>query len=198
MKAISTVALSLAVVAGSAGIWGLSSAAAVRHPAPAPAAVRHPEPRGTTRPAAARPYALNLFIVSPASGPRYLPGNLTLPAHRLIRVTLRSDDNGASPAPGFTTVRGTVGGVMKVDGRTVRSVAPGDIAHTFTVIALGLNVPVPPAPAHGYVTVTFSFRTGGPGVYLWECFARCGNGLNGWGGPMSAMGDMEGVVRVVD
>jgi hypothetical protein len=45
--------------------------------------------------------------------------------------------------------------------------------------------------------ITFSFRTGKPGVYRWQCFAPCGLGtLDGNGGPMQTLGYMAGQLVV--
>jgi hypothetical protein len=45
--------------------------------------------------------------------------------------------------------------------------------------------------------ITFSFRTGKPGVYRWQCFVPCGAGtLFGNGGPMQTLGYMVGLIVV--
>jgi hypothetical protein len=47
-------------------------------------------------------------------------------------------------------------------------------------------------------TVTFSFRTGKPGHYRWQCFVPCAAGfIYGFGGPMQTIGYMDGFVNVV-
>jgi hypothetical protein len=46
-------------------------------------------------------------------------------------------------------------------------------------------------------TVTeFSFYTGDPGTYIWQCFDPCGANYNGFGGPMSTKGYMSGTITV--
>lgn len=130
------------------------------------------------------------------NGPEYAPAYFALPANATVQMTVQSFDDGPAPAPGYTTIRGTVGGVIEVDGKTVRSVPANDITHTFTVPALGLNVPIPAAPKGGSVTVTFTFHTGAPGTYTWQCYAECGNGPDGWGYPMTTPGMMTGTVTV--
>ena len=46
-------------------------------------------------------------------------------------------------------------------------------------------------------TVTeFSFYTGDPGTYIWQCFDPCGANYNGFGGPMSTKGYMSGTINV--
>lgn len=124
---------------------------------------------------------------------------IEVPAHAVVTVVLKSFDNGTAPPPAaYARVEGTVGDVVQVDGRTVDAFAPTAIAHTFTVSGLGLNVPVP-AVTGGAATVTetFQFRTGAPGTYTWQCYAPCGTGPSGWGGPMVTPGYMTGIFDVV-
>ena len=47
-------------------------------------------------------------------------------------------------------------------------------------------------------TITFSFHTGAPGRYRWQCFVPCAAGwLLGNGGPMQTLGYMDGFIDVV-
>ncbi len=135
--------------------------------------------------------------------PKYLANGgssaqIDLPSHALVNVTLRSYDTGtAPPAASYSTVQGTLDGDMRVDGQTVTALAAGQIAHTFTIPALGVNVPVPAVTGDTpYVTLTFTFRTGAAGTYTWQCYAPCGTGPTGWGGPMITPGFMTGSVVV--
>ncbi|MHB1711933.1 MAG: cupredoxin domain-containing protein [Acidimicrobiales bacterium] len=133
--------------------------------------------------------------------PRYT--NRSWAVHEGETVTLRitSYDDGAAPLTGaqmmFDTVQGTVGGTESVDGKPVSSVPNSDVAHTFTVVGLGLNMPVPAAPTGGSVTVVARFVATRTGTFMWQCYAPCGSGLNAMGGAMSTMGWMEGTVRVL-
>ena len=130
-------------------------------------------------------------------GPELSPGNFTFPASTLVRMTIKSFDDGPAPAPGYTQLKGVIGGRYIVNGKTVKGVKAQTIAHTFTINALGLNVPIPAAPTGRYVTVTFTFRTPAKaGTYVWQCYALCGNGANGWGFPMNTVGMMKGIVQV--
>jgi hypothetical protein len=44
----------------------------------------------------------------------------------------------------------------------------------------------------------FTFRTGKPGRYRWQCFVPCAAGfVDGFGGPMQTVGYMDGYVNVV-
>jgi len=46
-------------------------------------------------------------------------------------------------------------------------------------------------------TVRFTFRTGKPGHYRWQCFVPCAAGfLYGFGGPMQTIGYMDGFLDV--
>ena len=133
----------------------------------------------------------------------------TLPAHALIHVTVEEYDTQTGLRnPFMAMVRGTVGGVEYVNGRRVRYMNPTAPAHTFSVPSLGINVPLfgitnasypgdLSNPHNGHVTIQFSFRTGGPGVYHWQCFVPCAAGfLYGQGGPMQTIGYMDGLLIV--
>jgi hypothetical protein len=157
----------------------------------------------TAKPRQAR-YALDLTVVASGPGsPKFVANGrssarIALPANTLITVVLRSYDNGTAPPPAiYGTVQGTVGNVIKLNGKTVRSVALKTIAHTFTVPALGLNVPIPAVTGNAkYITETFQFRTGKAGTFTWQCYAPCGTGSTGWGGPMVTPGEMTGRVAI--
>ena len=46
-------------------------------------------------------------------------------------------------------------------------------------------------------TITFTFKTHGPGHYRWQCFVPCAAGYqNGFGGPMQTVGWMDGYLNV--
>lgn len=131
------------------------------------------------------------------NGPELSPGNFTFPANTLVRMTIKNFDDGPAPAPGYTQLKGVIGGRMLVNGKAVTGVKAATIAHTFTITALGLNVPIPAAPTGRYVTVTFTFRTPAKaGIYVWQCYALCGNAANGWGFPMNTVGMMKGIVQI--
>ena len=137
--------------------------------------------------------------------PKYEPAFLTLPAHRLVQVTVRDYDDGNADIPGgYNAVKGTVDGVMRVikgtpatigpdAGRVVKEIPVKDVAHTFTVIGKDffMNVPMPVKS-----TVVFRFVTPASGTYPWQCMAACGIGKGGWGGPMATKNWMQGEVIV--
>jgi len=141
--------------------------------------------------------------------------NLSVPAHSLVTITIKQYDTGGTITnPYFAEVNGTVDGTETVDGKTVSRVSPDAIGHTFTIHALPTNqdplfvsVPLPslpdeakPAPGSDYPAphvVTFSFVTGGPGEYVWNCEYPCGDGFYAkFGGPMSTRGYMSGTFTV--
>jgi hypothetical protein len=139
-----------------------------------------------------------------------------VPAHSLVTVTIDQYDGGETITnPYFATVRGTVGGTMTVDGKTTTRVPVDTVGHTFTIHAapsnqdpLFVSVPLlavaddaPVAKGSDYPAphvVTFSFVTGGPGEYIWNCEFPCGDGYYAkFGGPMSSRGYMSGTLTVV-
>ncbi|HXZ61172.1 MAG TPA: hypothetical protein VEG62_00420, partial [Acidimicrobiales bacterium] len=154
--------------------------------------------------------SVNGVAIHPHGNPSWPVYGMTnvfqVPAHALVTVTVNQYDSGGSlNNPWFATVRGTVGGVMRVDGRLVRSINPNATAHTFTVRAAPgvdpgffLNVPLPAVggtnqsdngPHH---TVVFSFISGNKGTYAWNCEYPCGTMVAGFGGPMGTWGYMSG------
>jgi hypothetical protein len=135
-----------------------------------------------------------------------------LPAHTLVHVTIyQFDGDSGLRNPFLARVRGTVGNVMQVDGKTMPVINPDDASHTFAVPQIGLIVPLPGvadnaknqcgfgpcALSTAHRTVTFSFVTPGPGRYRWQCFVPCAAGfLAGFGGPMQTLGYMDGFLDV--
>ncbi len=138
-----------------------------------------------------------------------------VPAHALVTVTINQYDGGETITnPYFATVRGTVDGTMTVDGKSETQTDPDAVGHTFTIHAapsnqdpLFVSIPLPAvaddaptAPNSDYPAphvVTFSFITGGPGDYVWNCEFPCGDGYYAkFGGPMSTRGYMSGTLTV--
>ena len=139
--------------------------------------------------------------------------NFQLPANSLVKVTLYQYDTPTGLRnPFYTQVRGTVGNVMSLNGKSTQTIDQADAAHTFAIPDLGVSVPLrgvdataknqctaaPCDTSMAHNTVTFSFRTGAPGTYRWQCFVPCGAGnLYGNGGPMQTLGYMSGFLYVV-
>ena len=97
-----------------------------------------------------------------------------------------------------------------MDGRTVRSVDPDRVAHTFLLQSLPgasstllVNVPLPAVPGNAYADdgayrrIVFSFVSGGRGTYVWNCEFPCGQMVARFGSAMSTLGYMSGFVHVV-
>ena len=139
--------------------------------------------------------------------------NLEVPANSLVRVTIHQYDTATGLRnPFFARPQGTIGNVIQVDGETVDVIDPDLTSHTFAIPQLGVFVPLPgvaddaenqcdAAPctsAQAHRTITFTFRTGRPGRYRWQCFVPCAAGfLTGFGGPMQRFGYMDGYLNVV-
>jgi len=157
----------------------------------------------------------------------YCPStSIRIPAYSTVTFTIKQyDTSTALHNPYFDQVRGTIGGVMHVNGRPIRQISPDAPGHTFTIQTppnanetyLFLNVPLVgvPSSAPNAVTIAgeqyprpnvivFQFRTGTPGQYVWHCYVPCGTGLagdgiggqEGFGGPMATTGYMSGTVTV--
>jgi len=152
------------------------------------------------------------YLVRDASGHWRRTTVFTLPAHALIHVTVYNFD-GASGLrnPFLGEPQGLVGKEI-VDGKPVTAFAPDQPSHTFAVPELGVLVPIAPvgddaknqcgyapcAMSMAHRTITFTFRTGKPGRYRWQCFVPCAAGfLYGFGGPMQSVGYMDGFLNVV-
>jgi hypothetical protein len=133
--------------------------------------------------------------------PRFTNSSWTVKAGQTVVLEVTNYDDGTAPLMGsqsmYSSVMGTSGGSEAVDGQSTSSMAPEDVSHTFTVLALGLNLPIPAAPSGGSVTVVARFVPKKTGTFLWQCYAPCGSGTNGMGGAMSTAGWMEGYIRVV-
>jgi hypothetical protein len=135
-----------------------------------------------------------------------------VPAHSLVHVTLyQYDGDSGLRNPFLSQVQGTVGDQMSVNGKPLRAIPPDTASHTFAVPQLGILVPLKGVPdsaknpcdewpcttKQDHNTITFTFRTGKPGRYRWQCFVPCAAGfIDGFGGPMQAIGYMDGFVQV--
>ncbi len=154
----------------------------------------------------------------------YCPStSFQVPANSLITVVISNYD-GASTLinSDFREVRGTIGGVEMVNNKPMSAVDATDVAHTFTLqsvpnapypifvsvplVAVADNAPTPvtingnsyPKPN----IISFQFRTGPPGTYIWHCYDPCGEVRSSslplvLLEPMSTTGYMAGTMTVV-
>jgi uncharacterized protein YaiE (UPF0345 family) len=143
----------------------------------------------------------------------YLPTTiLRVPANSVVTIQIDQED-GASGLrnPFWAQAQGIIGGKFNMSyfddkgnpqqGDFSAIDDPANAAHTFAIPDLGVFVPLEglnaAAPAGGMNVITFSFMTGKPGVYHWQCFVPCGAGsIYGNGGPMQTVGYMAGFLVV--
>jgi hypothetical protein len=137
---------------------------------------------------------------------------LDVPAYSTVAVTVHQFDTATGLRnPFWGQVRGTVDGTMQVNGKTTNVLDPDLASHTFAIPDLGLSVPLKGVPddaknqcsvapcnlSQAHNTITFSFKTGKPGKYRWQCFVPCAAGfVLGNGGPMQSLGWMDGYLMV--
>lgn len=156
------------------------------------------------------------MVASSQGWPFYSPStSIELPANSLVTITLHQYDSGGQIYNNWLAkVTGTVDGKASYNGSAKTSIDPANVAHTFTIHQYPqstqpyffVNVPMPAQAsnakdeANGYpkpIDVVFSFVTGAPGTYVWNCEFPCGTGYVEFGGPMSQRGFMSGTVTVV-
>ncbi len=137
---------------------------------------------------------VNLTVtIDPVTGwPRFSPANFTLPVG-VVTVTIVDNDSAMAWTQCACRVMGTVGGVERVNGTPVWILPSTNVAHTFTVPALGVNVLSP-----GQSAVSFSVDLTKAGTFLWFCEAPCGGGSDPYTTPpMGVAGFMSGTITVV-
>jgi hypothetical protein len=136
-----------------------------------------------------------------------------LPRDSLVHVTVfQFDGQSGLRNPFIAEAQGIVGGSFTVDGKPMVTVDPDAASHIFAIPQLGVSVPLlgvaddaknpcanAPCPlSTAHYTVSFTFRTAGPGLYRWQCFVPCAAGfITGFGGPMQTVGYMDGYIKVV-
>jgi hypothetical protein len=137
---------------------------------------------------------------------------LRVPAHATVTMTIYQYDTATGLRnPFWGMPRGIVGNTMTVDGKALKNLDPNLASHTFAIPDLGVSVPLEGVPdnaknqcsvapctlAEAHKTIVFSFRTGKPGTYRWQCFVPCAAGfILGFGGPMQSLGWMDGLLHV--
>lgn len=136
-----------------------------------------------------------------------------LPAHSLIHVTVyQFDGQSGLRNPFIAQSTGTVGNNFMLDGKPTQTIGPDTASHIFAIPELGVSVPLEgiaddaknpcanaPCPlSTDHHTISFTFRTGGKGLFRWQCFVPCAAGfIQGFGGPMQTVGYMDGFIKVV-
>ncbi len=136
-----------------------------------------------------------------------------LPANTVVHVTIYNYDSQTGLRnPFISQAQGTGGGVFTLDGKTTKTIDPDGASHVFAIPQLGVLVPIEGTAANAknpcsnapcglsftHTTTSFTFKTGKPGMYRWQCFVPCAAGyIQGWGGPMQTIGYMDGFIKVV-
>ena len=147
----------------------------------------------------------------------YSNDNIVVPANTTIDVTIdQYDAGGALNNAFFDRVRGTIGGVRHLNGKTQTHVSPNNVGHTFTLRGIPGNGRIctslcrSPDPSTktpvklgigeypNPMVVKFSFKTGSKAVYEWNCEFPCGGSREGqgFGEAMSSFGYMSGTMTV--
>src|SRR2546425_369161 len=138
---------------------------------------------------------------------------LRVPAYSTVDVTIYQFDTATGLRnPFWGQPRGTIGGTINVDGKTLNVLNPDLASHTFAIPDLRVSVPLkgladdaknqcsvaPCSLSEAHTTVKFSFQTGKPGKLRWQCFVPCAAGFPlGFGGPMQSLGWMDGYLEGV-
>jgi len=136
-----------------------------------------------------------------------------LPANATVHVTIYNfDGDSGLRNPQFGRPQGVDGSAFSLDGKRTLAISPDDTSHTFAVPGLGVIVPIagvaddaknqcgyaPCSLSMAHRTIQFTFHTGKPGHYRWQCFVPCAAGwIDGFGGPMQTIGYMDGFLNVV-
>jgi hypothetical protein len=136
-----------------------------------------------------------------------------VPANSWVHMTIYQYDGDSGLRNEFLSqVRGTPSGTFLLNGKATVAIAPANASHVFSVPQLGLSVPLEGVPStaknpcgnapcslsNDHQTISFTFHTGGKGLYRWQCFVPCAAGfIQGFGGPMQTVGYMGGFLKVV-
>jgi hypothetical protein len=151
----------------------------------------------------------------------YSQPEIVVRAHTKVTMIIANYDSVSSLINDyFLTPQGIDGGTFTVDGKTMNTVDPEVVSHTFVIHSIVTNksqdptaqpwfyvgVPITGAPDDAKtddagmplqpVVTEFTFTTGDPGHYVWQCFVPCGTSFNGFSGPMGTDGYMNGTFTV--
>ncbi|HLY76579.1 MAG TPA: hypothetical protein VKT21_01685 [Thermoplasmata archaeon] len=134
---------------------------------------------------------LTIALNATTGWPQYSPANFSVPQGRVV-FTITDHDSVANWTGCECAVQGTVNGVETINGTPYSTVPSSNVAHTFSIPALGLNVLSP-----GLSLVSFTIDVTQAGTYSWFCMDPCGTDPGGYsGGPMSTPGYMSGTMTV--
>jgi hypothetical protein len=128
--------------------------------------------------------------------PAMAPSDITFAKGDTVVLTIKEYDDAPTALPAGSPYGTVAGGTMTVNGVAGTTVSNANIAHTFTIAALGINVPLTKAPTDGVSTTVFTFTVNKAGSYTWSCMTPCGGGANGMTGSMATKGWMKGNVIV--
>jgi hypothetical protein len=128
--------------------------------------------------------------------PAMAPSDITFGKGDTVVLTIKEYDDAPTALPAGSPYGTVSGGTMTVNGVAGTAVTNANIAHTFTIAALGINVPLTKAPEGGVSTTVFTFTVDKAGSYTWSCMTPCGGGADGMTGSMATKGWMKGNVIV--
>ncbi len=136
-----------------------------------------------------------------------------VPANSLVHVTIYQFDSQTGLRNEFIgQAQGISGDTFDLNGKPTEVIDPSTASHVFAIPQMGVNVPLagvssnaknpcanaPCSLSNDHMTISFTFRTHGPGLFRWQCFVPCAAGyIQGLGGPMQTVGYMDGYVKVV-
>ncbi|HEX9037788.1 MAG TPA: hypothetical protein VF808_12455 [Ktedonobacterales bacterium] len=153
----------------------------------------------------------------------YSQPEIVVPAHTKVTMIISNYDSTSALINNyFITPQGIDSGSLTVDGQQTSSIDPSVVSHTFVIHSIVTNssqysnaqpwlyvgIPLTGVTAtdpkafdaagmpYKPVVTEFTFTTGAPGHYVWQCFVPCGTGFNGFGGPMGTDGYMNGTFTV--
>lgn len=137
---------------------------------------------------------------------------IRVPAYSAVKMTIYQFDTATGLRNPFWGKPGGIqNGTMTVDGKQLKVLDPDLASHTFAIPQLGVSVPLkgvaddaenqcsvaPCSLSEAHTTVVFTFHTGKPGTFRWQCFVPCAAGFPlGFGGPMQSLGYMDGLMIV--
>ena len=145
----------------------------------------------------------------------YSQPEIVVPAHTKVTMVINNYDSTSALINNyFLKPQGVDGGTIQVDGVQMNTIAPDVVSHTFVIHGISsvsqpwlyVGVPITGVPDSAKTdaagmpdqpeVTTFTFTTGAPGKYVWQCFVPCGVGFDGFGGPMGTDGYMNGTFTV--